>query len=244
VEGAGAEQEVGDQVPGVGDRGVGPLEGQHREGHVGGEHDGQAGDQQPEGDRAPAGGGGQPGRQGQQEHVPDRVGQRHQQLDQPERRVLKVGDHHQHPGQQPEPDGDDGRVDHPGGVAPAPAAEGQQGQAGGQHRVAGQVQRVGQGRERLDAQDQLIDREQGVAGDEQALGGRDQPPGGPPGRAVPADPGGDGGHRRGADDHVQDRPGAVGQQVVAAGRQRARAQVEPPDPASHAYCGRRGWAPV
>jgi hypothetical protein len=182
----------------------------------------------------------QPGRQGQQEHVPDRVGQRHQQLDQPKRRVLEVGDHDQDPGEQAEADGDDGGVDHPGHVPPGRAAEGQHGEAGGQDRIAGQVEGVGQRRERLDVQHQLVDREQGVTGHEQALGGRDQPPGQPPGRTVPGDADRDGRGRRRPDQEVQHRPGPIGQQVVDPGRERAGTQVEPPDPASHPLQGRLG----
>ena len=151
-------------------------------------------------------------------------------------------------GQQPAPAqaslAPPGRLRQAGPVADGRAAQGEQGQAGGQHRVAGEVDGVGQRRERFDPEDQLVDREQRVADDEQALGGRDQPPGQPPSRPVPADPGGDRGHRRGADHHVQDGSTGLGQQVVGPGRQRAGAQVESPGDAPHPSGGRRARAPV
>ena len=81
-----AHEHVVHQVHAVGDGRGGAAEGEHREQRVGGRGHGQAGDQQPDGGRAPPRGGGQPGRLGEQEHVSDRVGQRHQQLDHPERR--------------------------------------------------------------------------------------------------------------------------------------------------------------
>jgi hypothetical protein len=165
-----------------------PRSARTEEAGVGDQGDDQVADQQPVGRRAPAGGDREGGGQRQQQRVPHRVGERDHQLQQGLLEVAEVGDHHQDPGDEAEPGGDDGGVQQRRPVPRGGTAPQEQRQRTRQHRVARQVQGVGQRREGLDVQDQVVDGEQHVAEHEQPLPGGQQPPGAAGGRPVAADP--------------------------------------------------------
>ena len=180
----------------------------------------------------------QPDRDPEEQQIHDRVGHRRQLLEERERLVVRVRCQQEDPGERPDADRDDERVDKACAVASRAALANKQEDAGDQERVHAQVQQVPDRRERRRrSEEPVVVVRDDVAGDEERLADRHEVPGETLTRIVHPGADHDRDGRRQAD-HVEQRPHADGVDEDE-GREdgAANRQVEGPGSRFHRFLG-------
>ena len=213
---------------------VGAVEDQQAVDEVGRQQQDDARADQVERGRAPAAVEREPDRRREQQHVPERICDRHQLGDRRQLVVVQVRRHQRDPLRQREPDRQDQPVDHAAAVAATAAAPDQRQQPGHQHGVNEHVGGIAERRERdVAVQQQRVAVRVEVAEPEQRESDREQGPGRD--RARPVHPHADvDRHHRGEPEEVHHRPAAAERRHQDVGGRQHRAERQVRDPGRRA----------